>query len=78
MTLGHHNSTMEQPEYLEVLTRAILYVTGKLDGNGNPKKGYASVKRENYITEKSAKGTAVKLKKKQIRFNSQKVVTYEL
>ncbi|MDH3583594.1 MAG: ThuA domain-containing protein [Phycisphaerae bacterium] len=55
MTLGHHNSTMEMPQYLDVVARGVLFVAGKLDENGQPKKGYGPVKRDNYITEKSAK-----------------------
>jgi type 1 glutamine amidotransferase len=55
MTLGHHNSTMEQPEYLDVLARAVLFVCGKLDKDGKPADGYGPVKRDSHVTEKSAK-----------------------
>ena len=39
-TLGHNNSTMESPVYLDLVARGLLWVCGKLDDNGKPKAGY--------------------------------------
>ena len=55
MSLGHHNSTMESEHFQTVLARAVLYVTGKLDKDGKPVEGFAPVKRDKFIIEKSAK-----------------------
>lgn len=41
-TLGHHNETMSHPVYLDMVTRGLLWVTGKLDNNGNPLAGFES------------------------------------
>jgi uncharacterized protein len=42
-TLGHQNSTMQSPVYLDVVTRGLLWACGKLDDNGQPKQGYGPV-----------------------------------
>jgi type 1 glutamine amidotransferase len=39
-TLGHHNSTMETPEYLGLVTRGLLWTLGRLNDDGTPAKGY--------------------------------------
>lgn len=39
-TVGHYNATMEQKEYLDVLTRGLLWACDKLDETGQPKTGY--------------------------------------
>jgi type 1 glutamine amidotransferase len=39
-TVGHHNSTMESKEYLDLVSAGLLWVTGKLGDDGNPVKGY--------------------------------------
>jgi uncharacterized protein len=41
-TLGHNNSTMEAPEYLDLVTRGLLWTCGKLEDDGKPRKGYAA------------------------------------
>ena len=41
-TLGHSNETMNKPEYLDLVTRGLLWVCDKLDGEGKPKAGYAA------------------------------------
>ncbi len=35
-TLGHHNVTMQDPVYLDMVTRGILWVTGNLQADGSP------------------------------------------
>lgn len=42
-TLGHQNSTMQDPVYLDLVTRGLLWTCGKLDDKGQPKKGYGPV-----------------------------------
>jgi len=39
-TLGHSNKTMEDPVYLDLVTRGLLWACDKLDENGKPKPGY--------------------------------------
>lgn len=40
-TIGHHTATVEQPEYLDLVTRGLLWACGKLEEDGRPAKGYA-------------------------------------
>jgi len=39
-TLGHQNSTMQQPVYLDLVTRGLLWACGKLGDDGKPANGY--------------------------------------
>ena len=39
-TIGHHNSTMREKIYLDLVTRGLLWACGKLDEEGKPKPGY--------------------------------------
>jgi len=39
-TVGHYNHTMQEPVFLDVVTRGLLWATDKLDENGKPKPGY--------------------------------------
>ncbi len=39
-TLGHGNSTMESPVYVDLLARGLLWACGKLDDSGKPVRGY--------------------------------------
>lgn len=39
-TMGHNNSTMEDPIYLDLVTRGLLWACDKLDANGKPLPGY--------------------------------------
>lgn len=43
-TIGHNNKTMQDPVYLDLLTRGLLWSVGQLDDNGHPKPGYAAAK----------------------------------
>jgi type 1 glutamine amidotransferase len=43
-TLGHSNETMNKPEYLDLVTRGLLWACDKLDADGKPTAGYASKK----------------------------------
>ena len=45
-TLAHHNATMQDPVYLDMLTRGFLWACDKLETNGDPKPGYAAPKRD--------------------------------
>jgi uncharacterized protein len=42
-TLGHNNSTMEDPVYLDLVARGLLWSCGKLGDNGKPTPGYGPV-----------------------------------
>ena len=44
-TLGHNNSTMESPVYLDLVTRGLLWATDKLNADGTPKAGYGPAKK---------------------------------
>jgi type 1 glutamine amidotransferase len=39
-TLGHGNSTMESPIFLDLVSRGLLWACGKLTDDGKPAKGY--------------------------------------
>lgn len=39
-TIGHHNETMQDPVYLDLLTRGLLWAVQKLDDQGQPLAGY--------------------------------------
>ncbi|MEO0414184.1 MAG: ThuA domain-containing protein, partial [Verrucomicrobiota bacterium] len=40
ITLGHHNSTMEQAEYKDLITYSVLHAASKLDKDGKPEAGF--------------------------------------
>lgn len=44
-TLGHNNSTMESPVYLDLVTRGLLWTADKLNDDGTPKAGYGPAKK---------------------------------
>jgi type 1 glutamine amidotransferase len=39
-TLGHHNSELENPQNLDIISRGLLWACGKLDDDGRPLPGY--------------------------------------
>lgn len=39
-TLGHSNATMEDPVFLDLVTRGLLWACDKIDAAGKPKPGY--------------------------------------
>ena len=39
-TIGHNNVTVEDPKYLDLVTRGLLWACDKLEDNGKPKSGY--------------------------------------
>ena len=39
-TMGHNNSTMSDPAYLDLVTRGLLWTLGKLQADGTPAAGY--------------------------------------
>ncbi|MCX6955700.1 MAG: ThuA domain-containing protein, partial [Verrucomicrobia bacterium] len=39
-TIGHNNATVNDPRYMELVTRAVLWATGKLDASGKAVAGY--------------------------------------
>ena len=39
-TLGHNNATMQDPVYLDLVTRGLLWTCGKLGDDGKPMAGY--------------------------------------
>ena len=41
ITLGHHNSTMEQEEFKKLIAYSVLWAAKKLDEGGVPAEGYA-------------------------------------
>lgn len=40
-SLGHHNETMNNDVWLGLVARGVLWVTGHIDEQGNPKEGFA-------------------------------------
>jgi type 1 glutamine amidotransferase len=43
-TLGHYNHTMQDPVFLDLVTRGLLWSCDKLDDDGQPKAGFGPVK----------------------------------
>jgi type 1 glutamine amidotransferase len=39
-TIGHNNATVEDPRYLDLVTRGVLWAAGKLGEDGTPAKGF--------------------------------------
>jgi hypothetical protein len=39
-TIGHNNATVEDPRYLDLVTRGVLWASGHLKEDGTPAKGY--------------------------------------
>jgi type 1 glutamine amidotransferase len=39
-TMGHNNSTMEDPVFLDLVARGLLWACGKLDESGKPMAGF--------------------------------------
>ena len=40
-TIGHNNATVEDPRYLDLVTRGVLWATGKLSDDGKIAEGYS-------------------------------------
>ncbi|MDA1273903.1 MAG: ThuA domain-containing protein [Verrucomicrobia bacterium] len=47
-TLGHQNSTMKDPVYLDLITRGLLWTVGKLEENGDPAAGYEAASNRDF------------------------------
>src|SRR5688572_27790108 len=41
-TIGHNNATVEDPKYLDLVARGVLWATGHLNEDGTPAEGYAA------------------------------------
>ena len=39
-TIGHNNATVQDPRYLDLVTRGVLWATGHLNDDGSPAKGF--------------------------------------
>ena len=39
-TMGHNNDTVQDPRYLELVARGVLWAAGKLEADGKPSAGY--------------------------------------
>jgi type 1 glutamine amidotransferase len=44
-TIGHNNATVADPKYLDLVTRGLLWSTGKLTDDGKPAAGYEAAKK---------------------------------
>jgi type 1 glutamine amidotransferase len=42
-TIGHNNATVDDPRYLDLVTRGVLWAAGKLGDDGKPLAGYGPV-----------------------------------
>ena len=49
-SIGHSNATMEHPDYLDLVTRGLLWTTEKLEEDGSPAAGYGPVARPRAIS----------------------------
>ncbi|MDB6037650.1 MAG: hypothetical protein JWM99_1491 [Verrucomicrobiales bacterium] len=43
-TIGHNNTTVEDPHYLDLVTHGVLWATGHLNSDGTPAAGYGPAK----------------------------------
>jgi hypothetical protein len=43
-TIGHNNATVEDPLYLDLVARGVLWATGHLNDDGTPAQGYGPAK----------------------------------
>jgi type 1 glutamine amidotransferase len=43
-TVGHNNETVQDPRYLDLVTRGVLWATGHLKDDGTPADAYAKAK----------------------------------
>jgi type 1 glutamine amidotransferase len=41
-TIGHNNATVEDPRYLDLVARGVLWATGHLKEDGTPAAGYGA------------------------------------
>ena len=41
-TIGHNNATVDDPRYLDLVTRGVLWAAGKLGDDGKPVAGYGA------------------------------------
>jgi len=62
-TIGHHAETMEQPEYLDLVTRGLLWSVGKLDNPDYTEPAAAFVAKQIGEVSKPGSSTPQKLKK---------------
>ncbi len=44
-TIGHNTATVDDPRYLDLVTRGVLWATGHLKEDGSPAEGYAKAAR---------------------------------
>lgn len=44
-TIGHNNATVEDPRYLDLVTRGVLWATGHLKDDGSPAEGFGPAKK---------------------------------
>ena len=51
-TIGHHNTTMREKIYLDLVTRGLLWACEKLRDDGKPKAGYGAVETPSKRTDK--------------------------
>ncbi|MFD0893696.1 ThuA domain-containing protein [Luteolibacter ambystomatis] len=44
-TLGHNDATVQDPKYLDLIAKGVLWATNKIDANGRPVTGYGRVSK---------------------------------
>ena len=44
-TIGHNNTTVSDPQYLDLVAKGVLWATDKMDTAGKPKAGYGRQKK---------------------------------
>ena len=53
-TLGHHNETMIADEWLDTVSRGVLWTVNKLNSDGTPAEGYVGTGKAPFSFEKTA------------------------
>lgn len=56
-SLGHHNETMKHEVYLNLVSRGLLWATGKLGDDGEPLPGYAGTGKPLELPERKPAAT---------------------
>lgn len=56
ITLGHHNETMRSDEWLDVVSRGVLWCVGKLNSDGKPAEGFVGTGKAPFSFEQAGGG----------------------
>ena len=64
-SLGHHNETMNTNEWLDLVSRGLLWTVGKLEADGSPKMGFEGTGKKPIVLDDPKPQADPNFKKKQ-------------